>query len=149
MNTFSTVAEAAKAALAEIDKGNQGEGGTDLTGKVYMDMNSEALWFQVEDDTYHNTNWISMDFPEYAAPGEVLVVAADEHDMLHFDENRQPPAPVVTYCVLANEIDNEIDTEEVLYSGLTRAEALATATSARDMGEPDKYNYYIGRDDQR
>jgi hypothetical protein len=141
MSTFNTVVAAARAALDQMT--DETGGGLDLTGKVWFDTNSEAVWFQVEDDRHHVTNWISLDFPEYAAHGETIVVAADENDMHHFDENRQPP---VTYSVMCNEIDDELRTEEVLYSGLTRAEATATVESARDMGEPEKFNYYIRKD---
>lgn len=136
MSLFNEIATVAQEAC------NQISGTVDLTGQVWFDMNSEAVWFQISDSETRTTNWVSLDFPEYAAPGETIVVAADEDDMRHFDENRQPPA---TYRVVANEIDNELN-EEVLYSGLTRAEATTTAISCREMGEPDSYNYFIRKD---
>ena len=137
-------AEAA-AAIRELDKGNSGEGittGTDFTGLVYVDLQAEATWFQVEDDEFHVTNWVSMDFPEYAAPGETLVVAADENDMRHFVDNRQPPA---TYRVVCSDVEG-LEPDETLYSGLTRDEALATADSCREMAEQGKYNFSVSRD---
>lgn len=142
MNTFSTVAAAAKAALVLLNTDPDAPAAHDLTGKVYMDMNSEALWFQVEDDTYHVTNWISMDFPEYAAPGETLVVATDEREMLHFDEDRQPPA---TYSVGASDVEG-LEPDEALYTGLTRDVARATLDGVIDLGEPEKYNYWMKRE---
>jgi hypothetical protein len=54
-----------------------------------------------------------------------------------------------TWSVMANEAGNESATTEVLYSGLTRAEAYSTAIACRDMDAPadqGKYNYYIQRD---
>jgi hypothetical protein len=137
-------AEAA-AAIRELDKGNSGEGlttGTDFTGLVYVSLESEATWFQVEDDKYHVTNWISLDFPEFAAPGETLVVAADEHDMRNFEANRQPPA---TYSVGASDIEG-LEPDEALYTGLTRDVALATLAGVIDLGEPEKYNYWMKRE---
>ncbi len=54
-----------------------------------------------------------------------------------------------TYSVKANEAGNEAATEEVLYSGLTKAVALSTARGCADMAAPDeqgKYNYFIAKE---
>jgi hypothetical protein len=51
------------------------------------------------------------------------------------------------WAVLANEAGNEAATTEVLYSGLTRDEALATVDGCYSVADPaDGYNFYAAPD---
>lgn len=51
------------------------------------------------------------------------------------------------WAVCANKAGNELATTEVLYSGLTKAQAFATVRSCIDMvDDTDGINYYVARD---
>lgn len=144
MAFIDAMTRAAKAVLAEINETYRAEGfngQADLTGNVFMDIGNEAVWFELEDSVSHTTTWATKDYPEFAAEGETVVVATDTD---HRKDFARPKAD--TYSVMSNEIDDEIHTEETLYTGLSKAEATATARACYDMGEPEKYNYYVRKE---
>lgn len=147
MTTFSQIAAHAQHVAFHVNKGREHDGlpQVEVTGNLWLDINTEAVWVEVEDAETRTTHWASLDFPEYAAHGEQVVVAVDQDDRDNFDANRQPQPPEPTYSVVANEIDNELN-EDVLYTGLTRAQAFQTAITARQMGEEFRYNYFIRKE---
>lgn len=58
-------------------------------------------------------------------------------------------ATATTWSVVANEAGNELATEEVLYSGLTKAEAQATVRCLPDSLSPEEalqYNFFIRKE---
>lgn len=55
-----------------------------LTGDITWDHSHDAIWWEIEEVATGNRNWVSMDYPEKAAPGETLVVAGDKEEALGF-----------------------------------------------------------------
>jgi hypothetical protein len=68
----------------ELRIGQAKEGLPDLllTGRIELDVAAQRCWFEVLDDGYNVTSWVTADAPQLAAHGETLCAAASLEEAL-------------------------------------------------------------------